>query len=281
METFSTLLAPCVGIHQSLVNSPHKGQWHGALMFSLICAWTSGWVTNRDAGDLRCHHAHYDVTVMNLEWNMFPCHDIIMSRYLTFLHQDDRSNIGVVLPIINLHSLAAVVINCWQVIASSLTNLRFPSLRRVTHCSPVTPYGLIEICHDWLKLWLITCMLPSHYLDKYWLTTYWQLKPQTRLLWNLLQIMKFSIKSMTLKISSAKWQPYVSGLSVLMGVLHDCMTLFLLLSSHAFDMKNAPQESNTGFLHHHHTVICPVCFVFICMCIYKTATGWTWGIWIH
>ena len=26
------------GIHLSPVNSPHKGQWHGALMFSLICA---------------------------------------------------------------------------------------------------------------------------------------------------------------------------------------------------------------------------------------------------
>ena len=43
---------------------PHKGQSRGALMFSLICAWTSGWVNNRDAGDLRRHHVHYDVTVM-------------------------------------------------------------------------------------------------------------------------------------------------------------------------------------------------------------------------
>ena len=39
------------GIHRSPVNSPHKGQWHGALIFSLICAWTNGWVNNRDAGD--------------------------------------------------------------------------------------------------------------------------------------------------------------------------------------------------------------------------------------
>ena len=41
-----------------------KGQWHGALMFSLICAWTNGWENNRDAGDLRRHHVHYEVTVM-------------------------------------------------------------------------------------------------------------------------------------------------------------------------------------------------------------------------
>ena len=52
------------GIHLSPVNSPHKGQWRGALMFTLICAWTNGLVNNRDAGDLRRHRAHYDITVM-------------------------------------------------------------------------------------------------------------------------------------------------------------------------------------------------------------------------
>ena len=45
-------------------NSPHKGQWRGALVFSLICAWINGWVNNREAGDLRCHRGHYDVNVM-------------------------------------------------------------------------------------------------------------------------------------------------------------------------------------------------------------------------
>ena len=51
-------------IHRSLVNSPHKGQWRGALMFSLICVWINGWVNNREAGDLRRYRAHYNVTVM-------------------------------------------------------------------------------------------------------------------------------------------------------------------------------------------------------------------------
>ena len=49
METFSALQALCAG------NSP---------MFSLICAWKTGWVNNRDAGDLRRHRAHYYVIVM-------------------------------------------------------------------------------------------------------------------------------------------------------------------------------------------------------------------------
>ena len=53
------------GIHRSLVNSPHKGQWRRALMFSLICVWINGWVNNREAGDLRRHRAHCDVIVMN------------------------------------------------------------------------------------------------------------------------------------------------------------------------------------------------------------------------
>ena len=52
------------GIHQSPVNSPHNGQWHGALIFSLLCVWINGWVNHREAGDLRSHRAHYDVIVM-------------------------------------------------------------------------------------------------------------------------------------------------------------------------------------------------------------------------
>ena len=56
----------CVqGIHRSPVNSPRKGQWHGALMFPLICAWASDWVNNQDAGDMRRHRDHYDVVVMD------------------------------------------------------------------------------------------------------------------------------------------------------------------------------------------------------------------------
>ena len=64
METFSTLLAILRGIHRSPVNSPHKGQWHGALMFSLICTRINCWVNIREAGDLRRYRAHYDVIVM-------------------------------------------------------------------------------------------------------------------------------------------------------------------------------------------------------------------------
>ena len=62
------------GIHRSPVNSPHKGQWRGALMFSLICVWINGWVNNLEASDLIRYRAHYDVTVMR-NWH---------TRYLTY-----------------------------------------------------------------------------------------------------------------------------------------------------------------------------------------------------
>ena len=57
METFSFVR----GIHRSPVNSPHKGQWRGALMFSLISAWINCWVNNRE---LVIWDAHSDVTIM-------------------------------------------------------------------------------------------------------------------------------------------------------------------------------------------------------------------------
>ena len=57
------------GIQRSPVNSTHKGQWRGALMFSFIRARINGWVNTREAGYLRRRHAHYDVIVMCvLDW---------------------------------------------------------------------------------------------------------------------------------------------------------------------------------------------------------------------
>ena len=52
----------------------HKGQWRGALMFSLICIWINGWVNNHEAGDLRRHRGHFDVNVMIFvpRWRMLP-----------------------------------------------------------------------------------------------------------------------------------------------------------------------------------------------------------------
>ena len=82
MEPFSRYWPFVWGIHRSPVNSPHKGQWRGALMFSLICVWIKGWVNNREPGDLRCYRAHYDFTVM-----------IHLSAFLLFVQQFVLANI--------------------------------------------------------------------------------------------------------------------------------------------------------------------------------------------
>ena len=51
-------------IHRSRWIPQHKGQWRGALMFSLICVWINGWINTREAGDLRRYRGHYDVIIM-------------------------------------------------------------------------------------------------------------------------------------------------------------------------------------------------------------------------
>ena len=64
METLSALLALCAG------NSPVSGEFPAqrpvtrSFDVSLICVWMNIWVNNREAGDLRRHHSHYDVTLM-------------------------------------------------------------------------------------------------------------------------------------------------------------------------------------------------------------------------
>ena len=64
METFSALLAICAGNSPVPGEFPNKGQWRGALMFTLIYTRINNWVNNGEAGDLRCYRAHYDVIVM-------------------------------------------------------------------------------------------------------------------------------------------------------------------------------------------------------------------------
>ena len=66
METFPRYWPFVRGIHRPPVDFPHKGQWAGALVFSLICARTNGWANNRDVGDMRlCNSLLYPVLVLD------------------------------------------------------------------------------------------------------------------------------------------------------------------------------------------------------------------------
>ena len=88
------------GIHWS--NFPHKGQWRGVLLFSLICAWTNGWANNRDAGDLRRNRAHYDVTAMS---STGGCHnDNRRCQRLWYICYQEYSRFSVAFVIQNVSS---------------------------------------------------------------------------------------------------------------------------------------------------------------------------------
>ena len=79
------------------VDSLHKMQWRGALMFSLICAWINGLANNRDGGHLGRQRAHYDVTVMYLFhhwlwWWLFAWFSLRNSLHFDGLMQERRNS---------------------------------------------------------------------------------------------------------------------------------------------------------------------------------------------
>ena len=143
------------GIHRSPVNSPHKGQWRGALMLLLICAWTNNWVNNSEAGDLRRHRAHYDVSVMHLQkrhicwfWvftKNTPCFLFLLCSVVTNLRNtqyDFVADMGVSLWLINLYSAGSVdirdmnlVIRC-NVITSLIARFMGPTWGPPGSCRP-------------------------------------------------------------------------------------------------------------------------------------------------
>ena len=114
------------GIHRSPVNSPHKGQWCRALMFTFICARINGWVNTRAAGDLRRYRPHYDVIVMKIVREMGP---------MSFLHAhvdglvQDCSNSSV-LAMVLLQSCTKPSIY-WSLGTSDLTNNFYITCRNI------------------------------------------------------------------------------------------------------------------------------------------------------
>ena len=126
------------GIHRSQVNFPHKGQWCGALMFSLICAWNC-WVNNRQAGDLRCHRVHFDVIVMGN-----PARPVIIistdavNEIWTFLNLQTYPVWETTLMLITKHVLTVPISSVillyirripWFIIDATTTHVTMPSLK--------------------------------------------------------------------------------------------------------------------------------------------------------
>ena len=119
---------------RSPVNSPHKGQWHGALMFSLICARINGWVNNREADDLRRHQAHCDV--------------IVMGFYLTHWRRD---------------KMTAIFQTAFSIAFSWVTIVVFWWKFHWT----LFPWIQLTIFQHWFRWWLGAGQATSHYLNQW------------------------------------------------------------------------------------------------------------------
>ena len=101
-----------MGIHRSPVNSHHKGQWCGALTFSLICACANDWANKRHAtGYFRRHRAYYVVTVMTVWFVLGP----ISRRIYEPIIQLSNSKIHVALAwiiMVSYDNSSSAVVTC-------------------------------------------------------------------------------------------------------------------------------------------------------------------------
>ena len=72
-------------IHWWPVNSPHKGQWRGALMFYVIGGQINGWVKNCEAGNLKRQFAGHSLTSGDPKSSGWP--KVVTSLFCSWRHQ--------------------------------------------------------------------------------------------------------------------------------------------------------------------------------------------------
>ena len=136
---------------RSPVNSPHKGQWRGALVFSLICVWINGWVNNREAteaGDLRRHCTHYDVIIMKYLF-IHACLMLLRSREAHMHQWNKPSLVQTVSPVWH-----QTVISTWSktgLLLSETVKAKFSNV-------------LIKIQHVHPRKWIWKCSQNGVYI---------------------------------------------------------------------------------------------------------------------
>ena len=168
------------GIHWSPVNSPHKGQWRGALMFSVICVWIHDWVNNREAGDLRRYRAHYDVIVMTR-----PSCNICIRIMITI-------SIKITLAFFLLCRRWHFALTHW----GRVTHICVGRLTNIGSDNGLSPGRRQAI--NWTNAGiLLIAPLETNFSEI------------------LIGIQTLSFKKMHLKMSSAEWRPFCLGLNVL------------------------------------------------------------------
>ena len=89
-------------------------------------------------------------------------------------------------------------------ISFKMSNYIWRHATALTHQGRITHLCISGLCHHWFRLGLVTCSLPSHYLNQCRLIMNWPLKFVSK-------YKKLSCNKMNVKMSSAKWQPSHSG----------------------------------------------------------------------
>ena len=111
METFFRVTGHLCGDFTGHRWIPHAKASDAELWCFLWSApWINGWVNNRDAGDLRCHPAHYDVTVMELTLIVFySCLVPVEFIHMKLLNWRRRILKTVQLPVKQLRGIWATI----------------------------------------------------------------------------------------------------------------------------------------------------------------------------
>ena len=133
METFSRYWPFVRGFRRSPVNSPHKNQWRGTLMFSLICAWINGWVNTREAKRRIWDAIVLIMTSLWCGWLIWNLHDPVT---WSWGWEDTLHSPVVVGYVVKTREVFLV---SFHAVFSEYTNLAFPNQYKLCNRCHYTP----------------------------------------------------------------------------------------------------------------------------------------------
>ena len=99
METFSALPAMCAGNPPVTGEFPAQRPVTRSFDVFFMCVEIKCWVNNHEAGDLRCHRAHYDVIVMLWRLVQLPVSQLAMARVTAFAILSRPSSVTIMIMI--------------------------------------------------------------------------------------------------------------------------------------------------------------------------------------
>ena len=157
------------GIHRSSVNSPHKGQWRGALMFSLICALNKR-LSKQSLG-------WWFETPARSSWR--HCNVIRISGGSKRQSTDTRSSqVKLIGDIFNSSSLSAAYIRQWivsalvQIMACRLCGAKPSSEPMLDYYqldpleqSPMKFKSKYKLFHSWKCIWKYRLWFSGHFVQ--------------------------------------------------------------------------------------------------------------------